>query len=162
MKTCTENKKTADSSTHESWFSRIGGAFKGILTIQTYSYNRAWSETPIDSARVKKPSGHANPGTMPYTSTQKAAGDVNLGAFTWSSSLVGKINNFESPPVESGFPLHLSRRMTVFRWLEMSIPVIFFRRITPPCPGLSGQSAAGTFRVPRHRALPRGGRRSVA
>lgn len=91
-------KETSKSTTKK----KVGG---GKTTTKTYSYSRVWSDKSISSANFKESSGHANPGSMPYQSTQQVARDIRFGAFTLSSSLAGKINNFESLPVESGSPL---------------------------------------------------------
>ena len=74
---------------------KIGG---GTETVRTYTYSKTWSTQPISSAGFKEPTGHQNPGSMPYESTQQTADKVTLGAFTLSSSLVSKISNFTSLP----------------------------------------------------------------
>ena len=91
-------KETSKSTSKK----KIGG---GKTTTKTYSYSQVWSGNVIKSANFKKPTGHGNPGSMSYKSTQQVAKDVTLGAFTLSSSLIGMINNFESLPVETDFTL---------------------------------------------------------
>jgi hypothetical protein len=91
-------KETSKSTSKK----KVGG---GKTTTKTYSYSKTWSDDPINSAEFKKPTGHENPGTMPYSSTQQVAKDVALGAFALSPSLVGKINNFETLSIESDAPV---------------------------------------------------------
>jgi len=81
---------------------KVGG---GTETVKTYTYSKAWSATAISSGNFKKPSGHQNPGSFPFESVNKVAKKVTLGAFTLSSSLVGKINNFEQFPIENNVKL---------------------------------------------------------
>lgn len=76
---------------------KVGG---GKTTTTTYSYDKIWSDSPISSTNFKKPSGHENPDSMPYESSQQAAEKVTIGTYVMSPSLVGKIQNFESLPVE--------------------------------------------------------------
>jgi hypothetical protein len=89
---------------------KLGG---GKETVKTYTYSKTWSEKPIRSENFKNPTEHQNPGAMPYESTRKVAGEVRLGAFTLSSSLVGKINNFESFPMGSDTTLPQSLKDNV-------------------------------------------------
>lgn len=91
-------KETSQSKTKN----KLGG---GTETVKTYTYSKTWSENHIRSANFKKPTEHQNPGSIPYESTQQTADKVTLGAFTLSSSLVGKINNFESLPIGGDTPL---------------------------------------------------------
>ena len=81
---------------------KVGG---GKTTTKTYSYSKTWSGKPLNSANFKKPTGHENPGSMPFESANQAADKVTLGAYVLSASLVGKIQNFESLPVGSDTPL---------------------------------------------------------
>ncbi len=87
-------KETSQSKTTK----KTGG---GTKTVKTYDYKQTWSKEPINSTGFKKPDGHQNPSSMPYRSTEEIANDVSLEAFTLSSSLVKKINNYESLPVEN-------------------------------------------------------------
>jgi hypothetical protein len=75
---------------------KLGG---GKKTVTTYSYHKSWSSSLIDSSNFKKPSGHQNPGSMPYQSEEFVATDVNLGEFKLSRSLIGKINKTSILPV---------------------------------------------------------------
>jgi hypothetical protein len=75
---------------------KLGG---GTETVKTYSYSKTWSDTPIRSGEFKEPTGHQNPESIPYESTDLMAPDVTLGAFALPPSLVGMIDNFESLPV---------------------------------------------------------------
>lgn len=81
----------------------VGG---GTTTTKTYSYSKGWNDELVDSSGFKKPSGHENPGSMPYSSQEIVANKVTIGAFTLSRSLLGKISNFTPLDVgsESGMP----------------------------------------------------------
>ena len=85
-----ENKKRTSKK-------KVGG---GKKTVTTYSYSKSWSSSLIDSSRFKKPTGHQNPGLMPYESSKFEAEEVRLGEFTLSRSLIGKIGNSTVLPVD--------------------------------------------------------------
>jgi len=77
---------------------KLGG---GTETKTTYSYERVWSDRPIDSSGFKIRDGHENPGGMPYEQWQTAAQRVSLGAFRLSPGLVGKMTRSEPVTVAS-------------------------------------------------------------
>lgn len=77
---------------------KVGGRKE---TTTTYSYRKTWSENPIDSGTFHEPSGHENPGSMPWRSTERTAGRVTLGAYRLTPSLVGAIDRWEELPVSS-------------------------------------------------------------
>ena len=81
---------------------KVGG---GTETVETYTYSKIWSDQAIDSANFQKPTGHQNPSSIPYESIQQIADKITLGAFTLSSSLVSKINNFELFTIEGNSSL---------------------------------------------------------
>lgn len=81
---------------------KLGG---GTETVTEYSYGTEWSDHLINSAGFKKTSGHQNPASMPYGSTQQTADKVVLGAFALSPSLIGRINNFEALAITPDTPL---------------------------------------------------------
>ncbi len=78
---------------------KLGG---GTETVTTYTYAKTWSSGTIDSADFKEPSGHQNPGSMPYESSEQVAQPITLGAFTVSPSLVGRIDDFEPLSLGAG------------------------------------------------------------
>jgi hypothetical protein len=78
-----------------------------VVQTTTYSYNKKWSATPINSASFHEAAGHENPVGIPYASQDWSAGKVTVGAFTLSGSLVGQITNFEPLPVTSEATQHL-------------------------------------------------------
>ena len=71
---------------------KLGG---GSETVTTYSYNKSWSDRPVDSSSFKE-QGHPNPTEMPYQSRDQEAQKVTLGAFALTSSLVGKMNDYQA------------------------------------------------------------------
>ncbi|MBN1269133.1 MAG: TMEM43 family protein [Kiritimatiellae bacterium] len=84
-------KESSESKTKK----KLGG---GTETTRTYTYSKTWSDRLIDSADFKEPTGHQNPGSKPYESTELVAEQVRLGAFMLSPSLVRQISNFEPLP----------------------------------------------------------------
>ena len=55
--------------------------------VTTYKYIQTWSDNRIDSARFKRPDGHANP-QMRYRHFEVAARDATLGAFRPSETVL--------------------------------------------------------------------------
>jgi hypothetical protein len=86
-------KESSQSSTRK----KLGG---GTETVTTYSYDRGWSEKPIDSTRFKQPDGHQNPAKWPIESWTGQAPSVTVGAFKLSTSLIGQIGGREALPVD--------------------------------------------------------------
>jgi Transmembrane protein 43 len=57
---------------------KLGG---GEETVTTYSYDKVWSDTPIDSGGFKQPAGHENP-PMPFESQSFSVKSGTVGAIT--------------------------------------------------------------------------------
>jgi hypothetical protein len=85
-----ENRKSEEKK-------KLGG---GTETVTTYRYEKVWSESLISSSGFKKPSGHQNPSSMAYSSSEQQAGKVSFGAFVLSPSLVDRIRSYS--PVRLG------------------------------------------------------------
>jgi hypothetical protein len=66
---------------------KLGG---NETTETTYTYEPSWSEKPVDSATFKQRNGHENP-PMPFRSAELSAGNVSLGAFRLSSTLISSV-----------------------------------------------------------------------
>ena len=77
---------------------KLGGSTE---TTSTYSYEKAWSSSVVNSSSFKVPDGHENPNQMPYKDTRVSASEVSLGAFRMSSGLIGAMSRFEPLPVET-------------------------------------------------------------
>ncbi len=75
---------------------KLGG---GKETVTTYTYDTRWASSAVDSSSFHEPSGHANPGALPFQSTTITAGTVVLGGFTLPSDLVAKIDQRDARPV---------------------------------------------------------------
>lgn len=69
--------------------SQMGGSER---TVKTYTYNKTWSDSVIDSSRFKEPQGHQNPSSMPIQSQQQYAKKVNVGDFSLPESLITQID----------------------------------------------------------------------
>lgn len=74
---------------------QVGGSTK---TVTRYTYHKTWSDKPIDSSDFKE-GGHANPGSMPYSSTSMNASPVEFGAYQLSSGLLSQITKSEPLPL---------------------------------------------------------------
>ena len=81
-----EEKK--ETSSHK----KVGG---GEERTTTYSYNKTWTDRPIDSSSFKEAEEHQNPKAMPYDKREAKAEHVTLGAFTLTPSLLEKMSDFE-------------------------------------------------------------------
>lgn len=71
---------------------KVGGSTE---TVTTYTYDREWSESLIDSSRFKKSSGHQNPRGMAVKAEKWSASKVTLGAYMLSPSQVVAIGGEE-------------------------------------------------------------------
>ena len=71
---------------------KVGG---GEERTTTYSYNKTWSDRPIDSESFKESAEHQNPKSMPFDSREAKAEKVTLGAFTLTPSLLEKMSDYE-------------------------------------------------------------------
>lgn len=77
--------------------SQMGGSEKQT---KTYTYNKVWSESLIDSSNFKNQEGHQNPAEMPAQSNLQYAPKVTVGDFTLPPALITQIDG--SVPVELG------------------------------------------------------------
>ncbi len=68
--------------------SQLGGSEKHVTT---YTYDKVWSESAIDSSTFKNPAGHQNP-TMPVQSQTEYARTVTVGDFLLPDALIKQIN----------------------------------------------------------------------
>lgn len=71
---------------------KVGGKEE---TVTTYSYEKGWSSTAIDSSTFKKPNGHQNPGALPYEAKKLSAKEVTLGAFKLIPAQISQISASE-------------------------------------------------------------------
>jgi hypothetical protein len=67
--------------------------------VTTYKYVQTWSDNRIDSARFKRPDGHANP-QMRYRRFEVAARDATLGAFRPSEATLAHLAAGRDFPLE--------------------------------------------------------------
>jgi hypothetical protein len=85
----TEDKRSATKKS-------LGGSEE---TVTTYTYQKRWNSSLINSSGFNKPDGHENPGQMPVKGGTFVAPGLSIGDFTLSESLIGMINDFHSLPV---------------------------------------------------------------
>jgi hypothetical protein len=71
---------------------KVGG---GTETRTTYTYDKDWSNSRIDSKQFAQETGHANPGSMRFQDWNKAAERVVVGAYSLSSGLVSQMSAYE-------------------------------------------------------------------
>jgi hypothetical protein len=71
---------------------KLGG---GTETRTTYTYDKKWSDSPIDSSGFKESTEHTNPTAMPYQSRDAQAEHVTLGAFTLTPALIEKMDDYK-------------------------------------------------------------------
>ena len=114
---------------------KLGG---GSEKVTTYSYVKSWSAEPINSADFKE-SGHDNPASMPFQSGDQTAGKVTLGAFTLSSPLVGRMDDYQKVAVDdknlAALPKALRSKLKIadgafYRGANPSAPEIGDTRVT--------------------------------
>jgi hypothetical protein len=87
---------------HSEEKKKLGG---GTETVTRYTYDTAWSDTPISSANFYEPEGHKNPEAFPFVDETYKAKPILLGAFELSPSLVSRINNYTPFTLTSDMPL---------------------------------------------------------
>ncbi len=87
-------RERADSKTEK----KLGG---GTETTTTYSYEKTWSSSRLDSRHFKRPDGHQNPAQMPYEDRKVTAPEVAVGPFRLPPGLVASMARYEPLAVES-------------------------------------------------------------
>ena len=83
--------ETSNSTTHK----KLGG---GEEKTTTYSYDKKWSDKPVDSTHFKVPAGHTNPQGSRFKAEHWVASHATLGAFSLPARIVGKLQTFEALP----------------------------------------------------------------
>lgn len=68
----------------------------------TYSYQKVWSSSLIDSSDFKRPSGHENPSQFRAPNTDFTAQDARLGAFHLDPGIVRNVDGEEFVRVPEG------------------------------------------------------------
>jgi len=76
---------------------KLGG---GEKTVTTYTYEKVWSDSLIDSSMFHKP-GYENPTDFAFRKQTSVAQNVSLDAFTMSSELVRNVQNYQSITIEA-------------------------------------------------------------
>jgi hypothetical protein len=69
---------------------KVGGSEE---TKTTYTYDKKWTDKPVNSADFKKPQGHANKGDLIAGDANIAAEKVTLGTFQVPESLVSQMGD---------------------------------------------------------------------
>jgi len=76
----------------------VGGTTE---TTTTYTYQKEWKDSPVDSSKFKVTSGYENPREMKYRSTTLMAEGVTMGVFDLPAFLVSQIGGAIPLSVES-------------------------------------------------------------
>ncbi|MBN9070967.1 MAG: TMEM43 family protein [Rhizobiales bacterium] len=76
-------KESSETRTQD----KLGG---GQESTTTYSYSKAWDDSPVDSSRFKQPAGHENP-PMEIVAKDFQVPEAGLGAFQLSPRVVSMI-----------------------------------------------------------------------
>jgi len=117
-------KEKTESTTRN----KLGG---GTETVTTYTYEKIWSDTRIDSSGFKEPDGHQNPEVMPLENMEKQAESITIGAFKLSSGLVGALDKFEEIPLPETLPAgYQTAGPAIFKSKNPATPQIGDLRIT--------------------------------
>jgi hypothetical protein len=107
---------------------KLGG---GTETETTFSYEKIWADTLIDSSRFEVTEGHRNPTVKPLESLDIEADEIHLGAYRLGPGLVAKLGKFEElPPPESLPEGHVAQGNVIFRSADPNAPQIGDLRIT--------------------------------
>lgn len=94
-----------DESKEQQQEKKLGGK---EVTTTTYSYNKGWHSSLINSANFEKQREHENPAAMPYKNETYKARKVTLGAFILPAGLAGRISGDQQlSAAESQIPAKL-------------------------------------------------------
>ena len=84
-------KESSQSKTTQN----LGGS---ETTETTYTYQKVWSSTPINSSGFKQAGSHQNP-AMPYDGEAYTAQNIALGSFTLGDAFVSQVSGWQPLPV---------------------------------------------------------------
>ena len=117
-------REHADTKTR----TKIGG---GTETETTFTYEKVWSESWIDSSKFEVVDGHQNPTAKPLDSVELEANEVRLGAYRLGPGLIDKLNRFEElAPPEALPENHVAQGNVIFRSASPNAPQVGDLRIT--------------------------------
>jgi hypothetical protein len=74
---------------------KLGGSTE---TVTTYTYEKRWEGSPVDSSRFEHSAGHENPG-MAFGSESWRAEDVRLGGFELAPALASQVRRSKPLPL---------------------------------------------------------------
>lgn len=92
----------------------LGG---GDETVTTYSYTRAWDDSPHDSSSFKQPSGHENP-EMRWRDRTFALSTATMGAWMLDVQTLSRIGGEEALPIT---PADAERVNAAYGWSDAHI-----------------------------------------
>jgi len=107
---------------------KLGG---GTETETTFTYEKVWSESLIDSSRFESAADHANPAFKPLDSHTVQAAEVRVGAYRLGAGLMAKLSRFEEVPPPDTLPEgHTTVGSVIFRSADPAAPQIGDLRIS--------------------------------
>ena len=83
----------------------LGGS---VTKTTTYTYEKVWSEDPIDSSGFKE-EGHENPGVIEFPSGKKVAENVAFGAFRLNGQQISRIGDAQAYAFPTDFVCKVAR-----------------------------------------------------
>jgi hypothetical protein len=100
-----------DEETKSNTRKKIGG---GTETVKETTYVTKWSSNKISSSKFKQGTGHQNPTSWAYDSTETISPSVTIGAFSLPASVTGKIGSGQPLQATEGtLPAELQGRVKV-------------------------------------------------
>lgn len=74
-------------------------------TVTTYTYEKVWSSSHINSSDFKKPAGHKNPEQWRYKSETWTGDKISIGQYQLSDTHKDSISNFQDMPLQNAVTL---------------------------------------------------------
>jgi len=96
---------------HSESQDNLGGS---ETTTTTYTYDKIWSDSPIDSSYFKKPEWHQNPNSWQHTSMTKTQDTIKIGDIRLTDNFVSQINNYQNMTLDMMDTLTVSSGTGVF------------------------------------------------
>jgi hypothetical protein len=124
---------------------KLGG---GTRTETTYSYEKDWASSLVDSSDFHNKGGHTNPDSMRFPTTTSQASLVRLGGFQLPDSLISQISGAEPLEIDADSIAEEIREFTTVKQ-EDGAAVAYFR----PGGQYDGEPRIGDIRL-RFTATP--------
>jgi hypothetical protein len=93
-------KEETSTETHD----KLGG---GTTTTKNYTYTKAWSDKPVESAHFQHPEDHGNPPKLPIPAATTYCTQATLGAFNIPQAIIEKMSGDEPLPATAECLVHV-------------------------------------------------------